>query len=205
MEAAGHDRKLVFLRDLDGIQVKISFCVRGNVSKGDGMNPQPLTRRKISMELAEALADEAVRASLAMNRNTVVAVCDEGAVLKAFRRPDFSNLGCVDLAIVKARSAVKFNTATHVWEGPVGTQIALSALDGVTVEGGGVPIRINGELIGGIGVSGAQHWQEDVDIIAVAFKKLGIDPPSNSYEAPRPVTKGKATSRGKARRGSSRA
>jgi uncharacterized protein GlcG (DUF336 family) len=153
------------------------------------MNPQPLTRRALSMELAETLADESVRASNAINRNTVVAVCDDGGVLKAFRRPDYSNMGCVDLAILKARSAVKFNTATHAWDAPVGTLMSMVAMEGVTVEGGGVPIRIDGELIGGIGVSGAAHWQEDVDIIAVVFKKFGIDPPEDTYQAPRPVKK----------------
>jgi uncharacterized protein GlcG (DUF336 family) len=142
------------------------------------------------MELAEALAEETIRASHAMGRNTVTAVCDESGILKAFRRPDYTNLGCVDFAILKARTAVKFNTATHVhwdsWEGQMMTQIGMSALDGVTVEGGGVPIRVNGELIGGIGVSGAQHWKEDVDIIAIAFRKFGIDPPTDTYDAPRP-------------------
>jgi uncharacterized protein GlcG (DUF336 family) len=161
--------------------------------------PQLVTRKTLSMELAEALADESVHASHAMNRNTVTAICDESGILKAFRRPDLTNLGCVDFAILKARTAVKFNTATHVhwqaWEGQTMTQIGMSALDGVTVEGGGVPIRIGGQLIGGIGVSGAQHWKEDVDIIAAAFAKLGLDPPSDSYEAPRPVKARQAIAR----------
>ena len=106
------------------------------------MKPNLLTRKTLSMELAERLADEAVKASRAIDRNTVVAVCDESGILKAFRRPDFTNLGCVDFAILKARTAVKFNTPTHMhweyWEGQPGTQIGMSALDDVTVEGGGV-------------------------------------------------------------------
>ena len=154
------------------------------------MKPNLLTRKTLSMELAEKLVDEAVKASRAIDRNTVIAVCDESGILKAFRRPDFTNLGCVDFAILKARTAVKFNTPTHMhweyWEGQPGTQIGMSALDDVTVEGGGVPIRLDGELVGGIGVSGAQHWQEDVDIATEAFKVLGFDLPSNSYDAPRP-------------------
>ena len=40
----------------------------------------------------------------------------------------------------------------------------------------GVPVRLNGELIGGIGVSGARNWREDVEVIAKAFKKFGLDP-----------------------------
>lgn len=154
------------------------------------MKPQPLTRKTLSMALAEALADACVEVSHAMGRNTVVALCDESGILKAFRRPDHTNLGCVDFAILKARTAAKFNTPTHVhwqyWEGQPGTQIGMASLPDVTVEGGGVPIRVRGELIGGIGVSGAQHWQEDVDIIAAAFKRFGIDAPTDSYDAPKP-------------------
>ena len=154
------------------------------------MKPQPLTRKTLSMSLAEALADACVEASNAMGRNTVVALCDESGVLKAFRRPDRTNLGCVDFAILKARTAAKFNTPTHVhwqyWEGQPMTQIGMASLADATIEGGGVPIRSDGELIGGIGVSGAQHWKEDVDIIAIAFKQFGIDPPTDSYDAPQP-------------------
>jgi uncharacterized protein GlcG (DUF336 family) len=154
------------------------------------MKPKLLTRKILSMEIAERLADEAVKASRAIDRNTVVAICDESGILKAFRRPDFTNLGCVNFAMLKARTAVKFNTPTHLhweyWEGQPGTQVGMSALDDVTVEGGGVPIHLDGELVGGIGVSGAQHFQEDVDIAAEAFKVLGFDPPDLTYAAPKP-------------------
>ena len=157
------------------------------------MTPRTLTRTILSMDLAEALASEAVRVSLAMGRNTVVAICDESGILKAFRRPDFTNFGCVDFALLKAYTAARFNTATHVhwsyWEGEPRTQIGMSALAGATIEGGGVPIRIKGTLVGGIGVSGAQHWKEDVEIAAKAFAKFDIDPPTDTYEAPVPMGK----------------
>lgn len=168
------------------------------------MKPQPLARKTLSMALAEALADACVKASTAMGRNTVVALCDESGILKAFRRPDRTNLGCVDFAILKARTAAKFNTPTHVhwkyWEGQPMTQIGMASLADVTIEGGGVPIRFDGELIGGIGVSGAQHWQEDVDIIAIAFRQFGIDPPTDSYDAPTPGGSRRSASAGKRKR-----
>lgn len=154
------------------------------------MQPDLILRPVLSQDLAERLAEAAMKASRAMGRNTVIAVCDEGGVLKAFRRPDYTNLGCVDFAILKASTAVKFNTATHLhweyWEGQQMTQIGMASLDGVTVEGGGVPVHYRGELVGGLGVSGAQHWKEDVDIAAIALKEIGFDAPVETYVAPRP-------------------
>lgn len=154
------------------------------------MEPELLTRRHLSMETAERLAQTALEISHSMNRNTVVAVCDESGFLKAFRRPDGSNRGCVDFAILKARTAVLFNASTHThweyWEGQLQTQIGMASLAGITVEGGGVPVRANGELVGGIGVSGAQHWKEDVEIAAKAFAALGFDAPTEGYQAPQP-------------------
>ena len=136
--------------------------------------------RKMTMELAEALAAETLRLAQGMGLNTISAVVDEGGALKAFRRPDRSNLGCVDFAILKARCAVNFNTATHahypMWSHQPETVAALAGMAGFTIEGGGVPVRLNGELIGGIGVSGARNWREDVEVIAKAFKKFGLDP-----------------------------
>jgi uncharacterized protein GlcG (DUF336 family) len=147
---------------------------------------------KLTMELAEALAEETLRLAWEMGLNTVSAVVDEGGALKAFRRPDRSNLGCVDFAILKARCAVHFNTATHAhypaWSHQPETVAALAALPGFTVEGGGVPIRLNGELIGGIGVSGARNWREDVEVIAKAFKKFGLDPIAESAATPAPTS-----------------
>ena len=59
-------------------------------------------------------------------------------------------------------------------------------MPGFTIEGGGVPILLNGELIGGIGVSGARNWREDVEVIAKTFKKFGLDPIAEAYVAPAP-------------------
>ena len=149
-----------------------------------------LAVHKMTMELAEALAEETLHVAWDMGLNTVSAVVDGGGTLKAFRRPDGSNLGCVDFAILKARCAVNFNTATHVhypsFSHQPETVAALASMPGFTIEGGGVPILLNGELIGGIGVSGARNWREDVEVIAKTFKKFGLDPIAEAYVAPAP-------------------
>ncbi|MBM3516399.1 MAG: heme-binding protein [Alphaproteobacteria bacterium] len=142
----------------------------------------------LTMELAEAMAAEALAYSWSIGRNTVTAICDDAGLLKAFRRPDGSNIGCVDFAQLKARAALRFNTSTHVhwgqWKHQPETQVALALLPDVTVEEGGAPIRSRGAVIGGIGVSGAQNRGEDVAIIAHVLKKFGLDPVEEMYVAP---------------------
>lgn len=142
----------------------------------------------LTMELAEAMAAAALAYSWSIGRNTVTAICDDAGILKAFRRPDGSNLGCIEFAQTKARAGVRFNTATRVhwgqWEHQPETQIALALLPDFTVEEGGAPIRVNGAVIGGIGVSGAQNRGEDVAIIAHVLKKFGLDPVEEMDLAP---------------------
>ena len=48
-------------------------------------------------------------------------------------------------------------------------------VEGFTILGGGYPIVVDSELIGGIGVSGSQSWQENVQFISAAFQALGVE------------------------------
>jgi len=136
-------------------------------------------RATISIAFAERLIAETAKESAKLGRNTVIAVCDESGVLKAFRRSDNSHVRSVGLAITKARSAVGFETPTHVFyeafKNDPRSMMGVNALDDFTILGGGFPIRVGGQVIGGIGVSGAQSSQEDIDFIVAAFRRLGID------------------------------
>jgi uncharacterized protein GlcG (DUF336 family) len=61
----------------------------------------------------------------------------------------------------------------------------MASLDGVTIEAGEVPIHVDGKLVSGIGVSGAQHWDGGCHITARAFERLGFDPLTDTYVAPK--------------------
>ena len=138
-----------------------------------------VAKKTISIAFAEELIRRTWAESAKLGRNTVIAVCDESGVLKAFRRADDSHVRSVGLAITKARSAAGFQSPTHGYyqsfKDDQQSLLGVAALDDFTFLGGGYPIVIDGEVVGGIGVSGAGSSQEDIDFILAAFKKLGLD------------------------------
>jgi uncharacterized protein GlcG (DUF336 family) len=150
---------------------------RGTAKKGDA--GRAVDKKTISIAFAEELIRRAWAESAKLGRNTVIAVCDESGVLKAFRRADNSHVRSVGLAITKARSAAGFQSPTHGYYQTLKDDqqglLGVAALDDFTFLGGGYPIIIDGEVVGGIGVSGAHSSQEDIDFIVAAFKKLGIE------------------------------
>lgn len=96
-----------------------------------------------------------------------IAVCDEGGNLKAFSRMDGAALFSVQIAQDKAYTAVGFNMPSDQWypfikdDGP----LALGApkVDRLIIFGGGYPISANGQMVGGIGVSGG-HYTQDMEV-----------------------------------------
>lgn len=80
------------------------------------------------------------------------------------RRLDDTQVASVDVGIGKARTAAIFRRPSKVFEDQVRNgRVAALALPGATPLQGGVPIELNGKVIGAIGVSGNTP-QEDEDI-----------------------------------------
>jgi uncharacterized protein GlcG (DUF336 family) len=104
--------------------------------------------------LAAALADAKER-GLAMN----VAVVDAGANLKAFGRQDGAWLGSIDIAITKARTARFFDMPTGdigALSQPGGPLYNIEVSNGGLITfSGGMPLSVDGIIIGAIGVSGS--------------------------------------------------
>ena len=123
------------------------------------------------MGLTEAQAETAhaaaVREAAAIGVPMNIAVYDDGANLKAFRRMDGALLGSVDIAMNKARTAALFgfNTeALYEFVKPGGTSPGFDQTNGgLIVFAGGIPVRDNeSRLLGAVGVSGgavAQDYQ----------------------------------------------
>lgn len=94
-----------------------------------------------------------------------VAVLDRAGLLVAFLRMPGSALHSHDIAIDKAYTAVSFGLPTSMWNNELknhseGVQKGLILRPRFTIFGGGLPILANGELIGGIGVSGATESED---------------------------------------------
>jgi uncharacterized protein GlcG (DUF336 family) len=110
------------------------------------------------MAAAPALA-EAHRNSWAM----AVAVVDAAGDLVYFERIDATQIGSVTVAIDKARSAARFKRPTKAFQDMLaagGDGLRVLRIKGAVPVEGGVPIVVDGKVVGGIGVSGGTSAQD---------------------------------------------
>jgi len=132
-------------------------------------------RRSISSEAARRAIDAAEAKAREMGAPMVIAVVDESGVLKAFSRMDGAPLLSVDIARDKAYTAVAFGIPTHEWFNFIKDDPPL--LHGITktprlvVFGGGYPLKVDGQIIGGIGVSGG-HYSHDMQVAEAGVAAL---------------------------------
>jgi glc operon protein GlcG len=95
----------------------------------------------------------------------VIAVVDEGGNLVALERLDGTFAAGANISIGKARTAVLFKRPTRVFEEVVTKgRTVMVALNDFTPLQGGVPILVGGEVVGGIGVSGATSAVQDEEL-----------------------------------------
>ena len=118
----------------------------------------------------------------------VIAVVDEGGNLMALERLDGTFAMGATISIGKARTAVLFKKPTRFFEELINKgRTAMTALDGFTPLIGGIPIVIDGQVVGAVGVSGAASANQDEELAlagaAVFSDAAKLDPPSKSTAA----------------------
>lgn len=134
-----------------------------------------LHHQSISQMAADKLLDAATAKAQAMGLAMVIAIVDDSGVLKAFRRMDGAPLLSVEIATDKAYTAAAYKIPTHAWFDFIKNDAPL--LHGIThtkrlvVFGGGYPVELDGEVIGGIGVSGG-HYSQDQEVAEAALAAL---------------------------------
>src|SRR6516165_901470 len=146
---------------------------------------------KKSLNLEGAKKAIAAAADYAKRNNApggVIAVVDEGGNLMALERLDGTFAMGATISIGKARTAVLFKKPTRFFEELINKgRTAMTAIDGFTPLIGGIPIIIDGQVVGGIGVSGAASANQDEELAlagAAAFSEsTKADPPSKSSSA----------------------
>jgi uncharacterized protein GlcG (DUF336 family) len=139
-----------------------------------------LQRPTITAAAAAALIEAAERHAAAIGLAIVTVVVDDAGHMKAMRRMDGAALVTIEVAAKKARTAVGFGLATgRAWHAFIGGDPILAAgapsLPDFTMLGGGLPIRVEGALVGAIGVSGG-HYDDDEACALAALAALGIAP-----------------------------
>lgn len=121
-----------------------------------------LTLRGVTSEFAATLIDAAQQDARSRGVEVTIAVCDAGGHLIALSRMNGALLASLEVAQVKARTAVFFGTETCNL--PFDKPFTPALLGGVSYPvaflPGGVPIRANGRIVGGIGVGGGTGEQD---------------------------------------------
>ena len=117
----------------------------------------------ISTEDAKRVATAAIAEARRNSWNMAVALVDTGGYLVYFERMPNTQLGSVDLAIEKARAAALFRRPTKVFQDAVaggGDGLRVLRLTGTIPNEGGVPIIVEGKVVGAIGISGGAVEQD---------------------------------------------
>jgi glc operon protein GlcG len=129
-------------------------------------NAQTVDKKGITLEGARTVIAGAKL--YAKNNNApggVIAVVDEGGNLVALERLDGTFSAGANISIGKARTAAMFKRPTKFFEDVIKNgRTAMVALPDFTPLQGGVPIMVDGQIVGAVGVSGAMSAQQDEEL-----------------------------------------
>jgi glc operon protein GlcG len=117
----------------------------------------------ITPENAKKVAAAAIAEAQKSNLRMAVAVVDAGGYLVYFERMPDTQIGSVEPAIDKARSAALFRRPTKFFQdalGATGDGVRFLGLAGVVPVDGGVPLIVDGKLVGAVGASGGNSVQD---------------------------------------------
>jgi uncharacterized protein GlcG (DUF336 family) len=122
-----------------------------------------ITKSCLTLADAKSIAQAAEAAALSNGWNVVIAILDDGANLLYLQRMDGAQIGSVQVAMEKGRTACLFKRPSKALEDAVaGGRTVMLALPSATPIEGGLPLMWKGELVGAIGVSGVQSSQDGV-------------------------------------------
>jgi glc operon protein GlcG len=104
----------------------------------------------------------------------VIAVVDEGGNLMALERLDGTFAAGANISIGKARTSVIFKRPTKVFEDIIKNgRTSMTTLNDFTPLQGGIPIMVDGQVVGGVGVSGAASAAQDEELAIAGAKAVG--------------------------------
>src|SRR5688572_23160361 len=131
----------------------------------------------VSHEATAAILEAAVRKATEIGIRVNVAVVDSGGNLAGFLRMPGSFLVSIDVALRKAKACASFGIPPEVLEQvldshPPRVREGILSHPSATVIRGGLPIRVDGELLGGVGVSGGSE-EQDVECAAAGLAAIG--------------------------------
>ena len=135
---------------------------------------QSIERKGVNLEGAKKVIAAAVAEAKSKNApGGAIAVVDEGGNLVAVERLDNTFAAGANISIGKARTAVMFKKPTKFFEDVINKgRTAMTTLNDFTPLQGGIPIVLDGQIIGAVGVSGAASAQQDEELAIAGANAL---------------------------------
>jgi uncharacterized protein GlcG (DUF336 family) len=137
-----------------------------------------VSRRHLSLDLALSLLARVREEADARDLSLAAAVVDDSGQVLASQRMDGAALGAMQLAVGKAFTAVSWATPSGEFgpsTQPGGDDWGWNTTDArIVVYAGGIPLLVDGELVGAIGASGGTA-SEDEECVVAAARGLGFD------------------------------
>jgi uncharacterized protein GlcG (DUF336 family) len=153
--------------------MKFTRCAILAVASAVAAFAQLPSTKVLTLEVAQAIAQEAMAKCHADGFKVTVHIVDTGNVLKVFLRDDGTPRSNVEFARMKAAAAVIYGRPSGPPASlPAGAPVPPPAIPGTTNGAGGVPIKVGDQLIGAIGVSGAPSGDKDAACANFALAKL---------------------------------
>ena len=139
--------------------VPVVFCAL-TTALAQMPNPYGLS---ISLENAKKAAAPAIAEATKNNWTVAVAIVDPSGNLVYYEKMDNTQLGSANVAVDKARSAALYKRPTKAFQDALaagGDSVRLLRLQGAVPVEGGIPLLLEGKIVGAIGVSGATSAQD---------------------------------------------
>lgn len=148
---------------------------------------QVANKKSLTIDGARQVIAAAVAQAHRSKATGVIAVVDDGGNLMALERIDGTFAAGANISIGKARTAALFKKPTKFFEDVINKgRTAMATLSDFTPLQGGVPIMIDGQVVGAVGVSGASSAQQDEEFAMAGAAALTSGPAQVSYfESPR--------------------
>jgi glc operon protein GlcG len=145
--------------------------------------PELPVKKELTLQVANQLADAAQAEAEKRNAAVVITVVDDGGYPIVLRRLDNTQVASVQVGIDKARTAAIYRRPSKDFEDQVknGRVSALALAGGVPLQGG-LPIKVDGVVVGAIAASGNTP-QEDEDIAAAGLAALDAQQEAHYFPA----------------------
>lgn len=150
------------------------LTIAAMIAMATNARSQTITTKNISLEAAKKVVAEAIKYAKANNApGGAIAVVDNGGNLVYLERFDGTFAAAAEVSIKKANTAALFKAPSVKLENSINSGRQALITVGHTFLQGGIPIMVDGQVIGAIGVSGAASAQQDEEI-AIAGSKADI-------------------------------